>query len=232
MVPLSNTFSWVKVVIYCISIEHVEIALQFYVSKDLMDSMPALVQILAWHWAARCQAIIWTNDGLDNWSIFLTRYHNEINEWLTINNCFEEIWKYICIFYHFAMLKWQITWFGEWELDPVLLNTVIWCCHNHFSQWKHSFHWKLCFDWLKWLWQCQVSVIMHAIVHVTQSNSNWFPNSTKMHLIIFHSSLSVWSLQNLHKPRQLCCLGKYKISLWLDQSIVVATLIQFAIQSK
>ena len=82
MAPFSKTFSWVKVVIYCISIE---IALKFDVSKDLMDSMPALVQILAGHWAARCQAIIWTNDGLDNWSIFLPRYHNEINEWLTID---------------------------------------------------------------------------------------------------------------------------------------------------
>ena len=31
------------------------------------------------------------------------------------------------------------------------ITIVIWCYHKTFSQWEHSFHWKLCCHWLKGL---------------------------------------------------------------------------------
>ena len=39
----------------------------------------------------------------------------------------------------------------SWCTAPPLpcITTAIWHCRKTFSQWEHSFHWKLCCHWLK-----------------------------------------------------------------------------------
>ena len=44
------------------------------------------------------------------------------------------------------------------------LTTVIWGCHKKFSQWEHSFLWKLCCHWLKGVWQRQITIVRQGIV--------------------------------------------------------------------
>ena len=43
------------------------------------------------------------------------------------------------------------------------INTAIWCCCKTFSQWQHSFQWKLCSHWLK--------VLRQRHVHCRNSNT-------------------------------------------------------------
>ena len=49
------------------------------------------------------------------------------------------------------------------------LTIATWCCHKNFSQWQHSFLWKLRCHWLKGLRQRQIAacgcqvIIDHAI---------------------------------------------------------------------
>ena len=43
-------------------------------------------------------------------------------------------------------------------LPGLCITTVTWRCHNNFSQWERSFHWKLRCHWLKGLRQRQIAV--------------------------------------------------------------------------
>ena len=57
-----------------------------FVPKGSINNIPALVQIMAWRLVGR-QAIIWANDGLVYWRIFISRGRNELMHYLVGKVC-------------------------------------------------------------------------------------------------------------------------------------------------
>ena len=62
-------------------------------------------------------------------------------------------------------MKFAFLYHSHWLMPICLirtgpcLTTGTWRCHKNFSQWEHTFHWKLCCHCLKFLWQRQIAVV-------------------------------------------------------------------------
>ena len=75
--------------------------------------------------------------------------HDDIMTW----KCFPHYWLFM------RGIDWSpVDSLAHKEPGPCRA-TVTWCCRKNFSQWEHSFLWKLCCHWLKGLWQRQIAVV-------------------------------------------------------------------------
>ena len=61
-------------------------------------------------------------------------------------------------------------WLAGRHLPGPCLTTAIWRCHKNASQWQHSFQWKLCSHWLKFLRQRHVAVVRQGPGHFSMAS--------------------------------------------------------------
>ena len=73
------------------------------VSKDLFDNESVLVQVMAW-WQTGDKPLS-GRMMTQLWRIYAALRGDELT--CFVLNCFEDILKYICIFYDIATLKWH-----------------------------------------------------------------------------------------------------------------------------
>ena len=83
------------------------------------------------------------NDNGDKWGLFMPFKFCRCIEKLKLCCVLISVWV-VKLLYHYV----------QDILDPVLLKWFN-AAASSFSQWQHSFHWKLCCHWLKFL-QCHM----------------------------------------------------------------------------
>ena len=65
--------------------------------------------------------------------------------------------SYIRLTHFIIALIEAFTWYLFLVCRPGI-TTATWRCRKMFSQWERSFHWKLCYHWLKGLQQRQIAI--------------------------------------------------------------------------